>query len=283
MDFSKKLLMETRRFPANGNPPTSYTATRVATSPSGGYLVYTVQEDGWYRVNVCGAGGGNSVAGSRGAAGGARSQIVYLYQGETCLLWAGVVGTGKAYPGEATYEFGGRGGYGHDESGAGGGAPAATGTGNPHWEGGLPGQGSGFIAGFQDTVIDVFDIVAGAMTRNINYTFNATVCQFKSITTYVLCGGGGGGCSDNGDNRTQGGGGGAFGNGGNALNWIQEYATGGPAGSSWGVGAGGRRYGGGGEGAWAVVDFSRNVATWGQGGGSGATAGYCNLDKIVQS
>lgn len=280
MDFSKKLLMSTYRFPVVGEPPTFYNADRVATAPTGSYILYVVEEDGWYRVTVCGAGGGGGAFGTAGGAGGKTVQSVYLYQGQTCLLWAGVVGTGTAYPGESTNELGGRGGYGHDESGAGGGAPGTSGTGSPHWEGGLPGQGSGFLAGFSQTTVENFNITAGNMVRNTNHHLDAGVFDFQSITAYVLGAGGGGGCSDSGDNRSGGGGGGAFGDGGGAY-WVQEYPTSGPAGSAWGVGQAGGRYGGGGNGAWAVVDFSRNTSSWGQGGGSSGAAGYAYLDKLV--
>lgn len=281
MIFSKKLLIGRYQFPTYLMPPTTYTTTIVASAAAGNYTIYTVPEDGWYVVLVKGGAGNNGAFGYAGSVGGGTEQMIYMYQNETCLLWAGSSGTtGTTYPGTASYNFGGRGGYGHDESGAGGGAPASSGTGNPHWEGGLPGQGSGFIAGFTNVELDEQSLTAGTLTRSINYSLDATVVQFTSIATYIMAGGGGGGCSDNGDNRSQGGGGGAFGNGGNAW-WTQEYGTSGPAGT-WGAGEDGSRYGGGGRGAWAIIDFSTGLVDWGRGNSlASPRQGLVTISKVI--
>lgn len=269
-------------FPVGSTAPTSYTTQRLVTVSAGNYSVYTVLEDGWYSVEVCAAGSNNGVNAGGSAPGGKRTQVVYLYQGQKCLLWAGAIGVGCAYPGTQTSELGGRGACGHDESGAGGGGPAISPTDKPHWEGGAGGQGSGFLAGFTDTTIDDYSITAGSMTRNINYSLDTTAVNFSSISVYVLAGGAGGGHSDNGDWRSGGGAGGALGNGGDTY-WPYTSLTSGPAGASWGNGGNSYILTKGGDGAWAVLDFSTNTAVCGQGGGAARTAGHVYLDKVIPS
>lgn len=279
MNFSKKILMNTYLFPVGSTAPTSYTTQRLVTVSAGNYSVYTVPEDGWYKVEVVAAGGNNGFNAGGGGIGGARTQVVFLYQGQKCLLWAGAIGVGCAYPGTQTSELGGRGACGIDESGAGAGGPAISPTSAPHWEGGAGGQGSGFLAGFTHQSVENYSITAGSLTRALNYHLDTTAVDFLAISVYVLTGGGGGGPSDNGGWRAGGGGGGAFGNGGNTTQGTNS--TSGPAGT-WGKGADSTTFADGGRGAWAVMDFSTNTTAWGNGGGAARTGGHVYLDKVIQ-
>lgn len=100
--------------------------------------------------------------------------------------------------------------------------------------------------------------------------------DIKEAYCYILAGGGGGGVGRN-NYRVGGGGGGAFGNGGPAANGSQQSASGG----NWGKGNNGVQYGGG-DGAWCIMDFSRNQLNWGTGGGSDAAGnGYVKLQRLT--
>lgn len=270
-------------FPTTETLPEEYTEELIVSAPIGGYITHTVGTTGFYRVDIRG-GGGQQQGGDKkaGGPGGATSQIIYLYKGQKCLLWAGATTTTSvAYPGTQTSEFGGRGASGrtsNEEGGGGGGGPAIAGSG-PGYEAGTPGAGSGFLAGFDNKTVAEQSITAGSLTRSINYAKDTTAINFTSITTYIMAGGGGGGSADNGDSRAGGGGGGALGDGGDSY-VPTTPATSGPAGT-WGKGANGSRYSAGAAGAWAILDFSRNQTNWGTGGGAQGTNGQCTLYRLV--
>lgn len=266
-------------FPTTEQLPESYTTERVASAPVGGYTTYAVTESGFYKVSIRGAGGVSS-AHTSGGGGGAAEQIIYMYKGQKCVLWAGAVDGGVAYPGGQTNQFGGHGasGYNGDESGGGGGSPATPRTAKGY-DAGSGSAGSGFLAGFEDKTLTEQSLTAGSLTRSINYAINAGVANFVSVTSYVMAAGGGGGSANNGSNRGGGAGGGAFGNGGTA--YISSVAAeSGPAGT-WGKGGDAGRYSGGGAGAWAIIDFSRTQVATGLGGGAVGTNGKCELYKII--
>lgn len=291
-------------YPSGMIIPTSYTETLVASTEGAEYQVYQVTETGFYKIAIQAGGGHGGYHVNSTGAGGGTTQIVYLYSGQTCLLWSGTSGGQKGYAGTTGYPgtkgdiLGGGGACGASrvdseqfpaqiESGQGGGGPASNGKSNgahsSYFGGG--GAGSGFLAGFVGQTLFAQQMTAGDMTRNINYTLNAGAVTFSAITTYILCGGGGGACSDEGTYRAGGGGGGAFGNGGTTYNHSGTTgfvaATTGPAGANWGCGAASARYGGGANGAWAILDFSCNQLNWNQGGGSPSANGFCQLYKLT--
>lgn len=285
MQLSKKLLVSGYRFPTLMVAPTNYTTEQVAFVENAASTTYSVPADGFYLVEVRGAGGGSHS--QAGGGGGYREQLVYLYQGQKCVLWGANAPAGyntgfnsyTGYPGTQGNLFGGRGatGYTGDESGgAGGGAAENAGTARGY-EGGWGGGGSGFIAGFDDIAVAEHSLTAGSMTVSINRQLALTPLTFVSITTYVMAGGAGGGCGTDGGNRAGGGGGGAFGNGGNTYGGSGEA---GPAGT-WGKGGDSGRYGSGANGAWAVIDFSTNTVLSGLGGGGTSTNGFCRLSKVI--
>lgn len=274
-------------FPTTEELPENYTTEQVAFVQNASFLVYSVQESGFYQVEV--RGGGGSGHGGPGAAGGKTTQIIYLYSGQTCLLWgANTTNTYTSgfnsytgYPGTKDNTFGGRGatGYTGDESGsAGGGAAENAGT-SRGYQAGWGGAGAGFLAGFTNKALPEQTLTAGALTQSINRTLTAGDTTFTAITSYVLAGGGGGGSGTDGGSRAGGGGGGALGNGGNTYN--NRTGESGPAGSSFGKGDNGGRYNTTGAGAWAILDFSRTQVLSGTGGGSAQSNGYCRLSKII--
>lgn len=272
MFLTKKLLCSIARLPTLKPVPSSYTETQVAAANGATNTIYTVPETGYYRVEVMAAGGQSPYKGT-GGRGGKTSQIVYLYKDSKCLLWgAGIPTTGYPAP---TSDLGGIGARGSGrESGGGGGGSAASGTLHYCYGGG----GAGFLAGTDRDVLYVthkedpwiFYISSGQDWIAGGYVV-------KSLYCYVLAGGGGGGSSDEGSDRAGGAGGGAWGNGGDTYGPVDR--TSGP-GRTWGQGNSAGHYSAGADGAWAVLDFSRNRWTWGIGGGSIATNGYCRLYKL---
>lgn len=306
MQLSRKLLIADYRYPAMFSFPASYTTQQVASVTGANYTLYTVPEDGWYRVSVQ-AGGGGKTSQRAGSAGGKVEKDVYLYKGMKCLLWSGSnggndngVGGTTGYPGTKNNTFGGRGAQGinaitsgnppavsfnvQDSGGRGGGAAENGGTvsivGSNHNMGG-GGAGSGFIAGFTNVTLPPKSCTVGSMTLNMNRNLTiGSVVSYTCIPTYLVCGGGGGASGDNGDTRCSGGGGGAFGSGGTTYNTQTNAAESGPAGS-WGKGEDGSRYGAGTKGAWAFIDWSHNGYGKGTGGGTVSGNGYCRLLKII--
>lgn len=278
-------------FPTAEELPENYTTEQVAFIQNASSFVYAVPESGFYQVEVRGAGG--SGHGGPGAAGGSTTQIIYLYAGQTCLLWGANTpnsyGSGfnsyTGYPGAKNNTFGGRGatGYTGDESGSGGGGAAENASTSRGYQGGWGGAGAGFLAGFTNKTLPEQTLTAGALTQSINRTLTAGNTTFTAITSYVLAGGGGGGCGTDGGSRSGGGGGGALGNGGNTYGYGGANINGesGPAGSTFGKGGNGGRYNTTGAGAWAILDFSRTQVSSGTGGGSAQTNGYCRLSKII--
>lgn len=293
MQFVRKLLIAGYRFPTFLNPPVNYTTQEVAFVQNANSTVYTVPADAFYKVDVRGAGGTGHDG--PGASGGARSQIIYLYAGQKCVLWGANKPNGygsgfnsyTGYPGAKGNLFGGRGatGYTGDESGSGGGGAAEDASTSHGYQGGWGGAGAGFVAGFIDQTFPSQTQTAGSLVQNINRTLTIGSTAFTAITTYILAGGGGGGCGSAGGSRSGGAGGGALGNGGNTYGYGGANVTGesGPAGSSFGKGGNGGRYNNTGAGAWAVLDFTRNVVTSGTGGGSAETNGYCRLSLVIPS
>lgn len=300
MQTSRKLLISGYRYPAFPRKPSSYTTQQLATVSGANYTTYTITEDGWYRIDVCGGAGGNSSS-YQGGRGGASTQDVYLYQGMVCLLWSGSRGMPTSgvkgtcgYPGTQDNTFGGYGAKGHYmtmsgtsmtkiESGASGGGGCcsgitSSGDGSQNFGGG--GAGSGFIAGFTDRTMPSQSFTCGSMTLGINRNLTiGSVVTYTCVPTYLVCGGGGGASSTR-ANAKSGAGGGAFGSGGDVSN-AQVVAQAGPAGS-WGKGGDGTSgNGNGGNGAWGFIDWSTNTTDYGTGGSLANVEGHSTLYKII--
>ena len=275
--------------------PSSYTETQVARVDGANNTIYTVPLDGYYRVQVSGGGGGTAYNNANTSHAGGTNKIVYLYKGTKCLLWSGggggagsVSGSDRGYtgyPSPGTSSLGGTGasGYNTDESGGGGGGAASHGE-YCVYESGHGGAGSGFLAGLPANV-DVPNVThkETAWDYSISSQRDWSVGSFSvgNLYCYILCGGSGGNCSDNGGHRAGGGGGGAFGSGGDTHYQLSGVA--GP-GKTWGKGNDGARYSAGADGAWCIMDFSRNQWTWGTGSGaSSGQNGYCILKRIIPS
>lgn len=278
----------TLKLPVDRAYPTQYLESEVASVSGANYVIYTVPADGFYRVTVCAAGGRTSEA-IAGGNGGKTTQTVYLYKGTKCLLWSSAIGGNRytggptGYPVPTDQVLGGTGATGHSEGGGGGGSPTNNGRNASHTDGGAGSGGAGFIAGINRRVTPLTH-TESAWSRTLSSLESWKVASYAvwHAYCYILCGGGSGGCGHNDDVRTAGGGGGAWGNGGPTSYSTVVAQTSGPGGS-WGVGQTGGRYGGGVAGAWAVLDFSRNQFTWGQGGGSGTnTNGWANIIRIQE-
>lgn len=302
MQLSRKLLIADYRFPTLYAEPASYTTQELASTSGANYTLYTVLEDGWYRVSVQGGGGGssNSYAGS---SGGKVEKNVYLYKGMKCLLWSGANGPSSStggvgangFPGTQNNTFGGYGAtrttfishgqYSGEEvasgsSGGGGSGKGSSQSVRAALAVGGGGAGSGFIAGFTDVTLPSQTYTVGSMTLDINRSLAiGSVVTYTCIPTYLICGGGGGASGTTGTSPASGGGGGAFGSGGTTTS-PQVSAQAGPAGS-WGKGADGGTNRKGGDGAWAFIDWSKNGTGWGTGGGEVKGNGFCKLYKII--
>lgn len=278
------------KLPTDHPYPTQYIESEVARVSGANYTIYEVPADGYYRVTVRAAGGGQSEA-TAGGAGGGTTQTVFLYKGTKCLLWGSTHGMRSwsdygrtGYPAVTDKVLGGTGATGHSEGGGGGGSPTNNGRSASHYDGASGGGGSGFIAGINRRI---------EPRTQSNSAWSRTLSSLESWTagsvyrvwhaySYILAGGGSGGCGFNDDARTAGGGGGAWGNGGPTSYSTVVARTTGPGGE-WGQGSTGGRYGGGVTGAWAVLDFSRTQFNWGRGGGSGTnTNGWCNIVRIQE-
>lgn len=272
MFLTKKLLCSVARLPVVKTVPASYTETQVAAANGATNTIYTVPESAFYRVEVMAAGGQSPYKGV-GGRGGKLSYIVYLYKGSKCLLWgAGIPTTGYPSP---TSNLGGSGARGTSgQSGGGGGGAATSGSATYSYGGG----GAGFLAGTDGIVLYTeHKETPWSSTLNSRQDWSVGGFSVRNLYSYALCGGGGGGCSDEGDGRAGGGGGGAFGNGGTTYGGSGQ--TTGPGGT-WGKGGDSGHYGGGADGAWAILDFSRNQWSCGTGGGSIGANGYCRLYKL---
>lgn len=265
--------------PATKSFPSSYTETWITGAWDANHVIYTVPEDGFYRIVVHGAGGAGAYKGTAGAGGGV-STIVFLYKGTKCLLWGALSANTTGYP-APTSALGGRGARqrsGNGESGGGGGGAAESG--DSYYSRG--GGGAGFLAGIDEDVEYVSHYENGwANEVNSHWDWTAGGFSVKNLYCYVLGGGGGGACSDEHSPRYSGAGGGAFGNGGNipAGGYVGESGPGG----TWGKGGDGGPWESspGGAGAWCVMDFSRNQWSWGLGGGANPTAnGYSEMYRL---
>ena len=272
--------------PTNIPVPAQYTETEVVSVTGANYAIYEVPANSFYKVTVAAAGGRTSEA-RNGGNGGKTTQIVYLYKGTKCLIWGAATGTNRktggrtGYPVATDQVLGGTGATGHSEGGGGGGSPTNNGRNASHNDASSGGGGAGFIAGINKPV-EVQTHTESAWSRTLSSEESWSVGSFAvdHVYCYVLAGGGSGGTGSNDDARTAGGGGGAWGNGGPTSYSTAVARTTGPGGS-WGVGATGARYGAGVKGAWAVLDFSRNQFSWGQGGGPGTNSnGYAILSRI---
>lgn len=267
--------------------PSSYTESQVARADGANNTIYTVPLDGYYRVQVSGSGGQTAYGNANLSYAGGTNQIVYLYKGTKCLLWGASAGnpayTGYPSPGDTSLGGTGATGYTGDESGSGGGGAASNGSSAPY-NGGAGGAGAGFLAGLPANVSVPYKThQESTWNYGVDSNRDWSVGGFTvgNLYCYILCGGSGGNCSDNGGSRAGGGGGGAFGSGGNTYNNIS--GTAGP-GNGWGKGADSARYAKGGDGAWCIMDFSRNLWGWGTGGGvSSSNNGYCILTRIIPS
>lgn len=270
--------------------PSSYTEVQVARTDGANYTIYTVPEDGFYRVQVSAGAGGTAYGNTNLSYAGGTNQIVYLYKGTQCLLWSGTGGGNGDTDGSAagvtgypapTNDLGATGPdrQAGESGGAGGGAAnhGLYGT----YQGGHGGAGSGFLAGLPSTTTVPYIThkeSAWDYAVDTNRDWTAGSYSVSNLYCYILCGGSGGNSSDNGDTRSGGAGGGAFGNSGMAYDWQAIHGPGG----TWGQGENGVRYGKGGNGAWCIMDFSRNQWNWGYGTGvSSGNNGYCILTRLV--
>ena len=277
------------KLPTTNELPAQYTETEVAAVSGANYTIYTVPEDGFYRVVVA-AGGGRTSEAKNGGNGGLASRIVFLYKDTKCLLWGGATGSNRStggltgYPTPTDQVLGGTGATGHSEGGGGGGSPTNRGRNASHNDGASGGGGAGFIAGINKPIqTKTHKESAWSRTLSSKESWSVAAFSVRYVYCYVLAGGGSGGTGSNDNARTAGGGGGAWGNGGPTSYSTVVAQTSGPGGS-WGVGQTGARYGAGVAGAWAILDFSRDQFTWGQGGGPGTnTSGYARLYQIVPS
>lgn len=272
--------------PVNLTPPSATNKTLLTSTSGAQNTIYTITSDGWYYVEVMGGGARNSGDGNAGGIGGLTTRTIYLHKGAKCLLWSGnshngntTTGASTGYPSPSDY-WGGTGATGHSEGGGGGGGAANNGRNSSHYDGGPGAAGSGFLAGI-DNNTQTATLTNSSWSRNFSSSSSFSVGSFSvsHLCVAILCGGGGGACGNNDDVRTTGGGGGAYGNGAGTTYSTVVSETSGPGGT-WGVGTKGNRYGSPGSGAWAVLDLSRNEATWGQGGGTRNANGYCKLYKI---
>lgn len=274
---------KTLKIPVTIEVPTETTDVLVASTSGANHTIYTVPQDGFYKVTVSGGGGGGAYKNGKQNYSGTTTQIVYLFKGTKCLLWSGARGGGgetsgtlgaTGYP-VPTTDWGGSGAdYTSGESGGSGGGAAANGT-YGTYQGGHGGGGSGFLAG-TNFKITSYSHKEDAWSKTLTSTDPWTVGDFSVLHLYsiILGAGAGGNCSNSGSYRAGGGGGGAFGNGGYSYDWAGVSGPGG----SWGQGAQGQRYGSGASGAWAIMDFSRNQFSWGQGGRAALDSdGYCQL------
>ena len=270
--------------------PSSYTEVQVARTDGANYTIYTVPEDGFYRVQVSAGAGGTAYGNANLSYAGGTNQIVYLYKGTKCLLWSGTGGGNGNTDGSAegvtgypapTNDLGATGPdrQAGESGGAGGGAAnhGLYGT----YAGGHGGAGSGFLAGLPSTTTVPYIThkeSAWDYAIDTNRDWTAGSYSVSNLYCYILCGGSGGNSSDNGDTRSGGAGGGAFGNSGMAYDWQAIHGPGG----TWGQGENGLRYGKGANGAWCIMDFSRNQWNWGTAGGvSSGNNGYCILTRLV--
>ena len=316
--FADKLLMGVNMFPTGITPPTSYTTqTIVNLTGTASYYVGVITDTGWYRARIGAADGGG--AGSPGY-GGYASEIFYAYSGSKYLIWgchgqntgypwpdngpysevAGALGGGGATGDGRTWRYGGtysaqHGGMINQTTvitygGGGGGSPkgnghvstAGSGTGT------IGGGGAGFICG-----MDFMGTTAASETE----AFSDHTFSVDSVVAMVLAGGGGGQSPSG-----SGGGGGAWGDGGNAGGWsatmigtstvydIRSIPGGtgpggangkGTNGSNGNVSSSGTTIAPGGNGGWAIRDYSTNTFSYGTGINGRPATEVCVLEKLI--
>ena len=275
-------------FPTTQTVPSSYLETEVARVDGANYTIYTVPEDSFYKVEVSGGAGGTAYRNYTIKNAGGTTQIVFLYKGTKCLLWSGSGGGA----GDVSGSSAGQTGYPNPGDSLGGTAPNYTsgesggpgGSASNHgvygtYQGGHGGGGAGFLAGTDHPVWHYeHNESEWEYPIHTDRDWEAGDYSVDNLYCYILCGGSGGNCSNNGDHRCGGPGGGAYGNSGS--NTYSGGVTTGPGGN-WGKGENAGRYSAGGDGAWCIMDFSRNQWAWGTGGGvSSSNNGYCSLRKI---
>lgn len=257
--------------------PKTDVKTLVSEANGATYQIYEVPISGWYYGEVKGAGGGGAYKGTAGT-GGKTGAAVYLYAGTKVLLWgASIPTTGFPVP---TFDWGGRGAYiTAGQSGGAGGGAASSGT----TDYAVGGGGSGMLFGYPVTPYFVL--------KNEESQFEMKPYELTDIYSVacvyaaILCGGGGGACSDEGSVRGSGGGGGAWGRGGFMWNnnHTGHYADGveGPGGDFGQGGASGLWQGSpGGNGGWAILNFTTGEFSYGTGGGGRGDSGYARLYKL---
>lgn len=290
MFLSKKLLAAVPEFPIGMTPPSSYTTqTIVDLSNTESYQSGVFSESGWYRVSIGGADGRSTSTTATNGQGGYASQIFFAYSGTKYIIW-GANQNKCGYPNTAAYNLlggtGGR-GRGHTSSGitkrggAGGGSPTEGGSTLAP----MAGAGAGFVCGMDETV-------SGVATETESFS-DPGYFSVDTVFTMVLAGGGGAAGMDatSGSVSTAGGGGGgAWGNGGTggAIPSLGNGSAGGtgPGGTS-GAGVNGQdsvyngRAGSGGDGGWAIRDYTTNTFSYGTGTNSRPAAQVCILEKLI--
>ena len=259
--------------------PKTDVKTMVSMAEGATYKIYEVPISGWYYGEVRSAAGVSPYKGTSGISGKAAS-AVYLYAGTKVILWGATVRwTGFPAP---TDDWGGTGGTVFDGEGGSGGGGAANNA-PDHWyrDGG---GGAGMLFGY--TATPYFTLKNEESLFEMKPYEIPGIYSVDCVYAAILCGGAGAGCSDEGTVRGSGGGGGAWGNGGFVWNnnHTGPYAVGtnGPGGDFGKGGNGGlwqQSYGG--DGGWAILNFTTGEFSYGQGGGiRGASDGYAILYKL---
>lgn len=309
MIFADKLIMTIPDLPPGMRKPasTQYT-TEIVKNLSGSATYYegTIETSGWYKIVVSAADGSNTQTETSRGKGGYVSHIFFAYSGAKYLMWGchsretgypwptgngcggsiqtaedGFLGGGGGKSSGRTFTSGGttriaRGGAGGGSATGHGGVGTGMYADDPWYQGG---GGTGFICGTN---------FMGATGPTETETFSDHTFSLDNMLTMVLAGGGGGPGGAGG-----GGGGGAYGNGGNGYDYYgtaqnpSAYTVGGtgPGGTS-GQGTNGTAgtadaNGVGGNGGWAIRDYTTNTFSYGSGNSGTPGAETCILYKLI--